>query len=445
MNEPNESNIEVIKAAGGIIERQAPSGIEIMLVHRNRYESEWCLPKGKLKDQENWRQTALREVKEETGYDCSLKEFADTISYITDNNSPKLVLFWKMEVKGPYQFQPSEEVDKVEWFPLSQAVSRLKHPKEIELVKQTYPETNYLKNAWKLSAASRFFQSHRQNRLGSAILVFKMELKRHIDSKTPNDQLPSWITLAFDLLDQAQLALRDGNIEKGWKCFLGAQRMEIFGLDEKEELSARVKVLQEEASKLQSWRKKALEHLLGSSENPKEVNDKAIVYEAALIRDEHYNNQAYKGALNRDLTFYLSISLALVLIGIFLTIGNISDLPDKNPTPPSRELFLNVMLFGLLGGVVSAILKAIDLDQSSRIPEMLTSIYVTFLRIFVGGAFAIIIIIFLKSQFVSFLNPTVAVAVKSLNIYSIYAISFVSGFTERLALRAIEAIATKGK
>ncbi len=445
MNEPGESNIEVIKAAGGIVERQTPTGIEIILVHRNRYGSEWCLPKGKVNPQENWQQAALREVKEETGCDCSLKEFAGTISYLADNDAPKLVLFWKMETKEICQFKPTEEVDKVEWMPVSQALSRLNRIREIELIKRTYPGKDSLKKIRKTSIASRFFQSHRQNRLESAILVFRMELKRRVASKTSSDQPPSWITLAFDLLNQAQLALLDGNIEQGWKCFLGAQRMEIFGLDEGEELSARVKVLREEASKLQSWRKKALEHLLGNSESPKEVKDKGVVYEAALIRDEHYNNQAYKGALNRDLTFYLSISLALVLIGIFLAIGNIDDLSDKEPVSPSRELFLSVMLFGLLGGVVSAILKAIDLDQSSRIPEMLTSIYVTFLRIFVGGAFAIVIFIFLKSHFVSFLNPTVSEAAKSLNIYSIYVISFVSGFTERLALRAIETVAAKGK
>ena len=127
----------LIRAAGGIIERSSVNGLEIAVIHRTRYGSEWCLPKGKVEPKESWVQAALREVKEETGFDCSIIEFVDGISYLV-NDRPKVVLFWKMHLKDGQEFRPNEEVDKLEWLSPENAISRLKHKEEIRLIKQAY-------------------------------------------------------------------------------------------------------------------------------------------------------------------------------------------------------------------------------------------------------------------------------------------------------------------
>lgn len=128
---------KLIKAAGGIIEGSTVGGSIIAVVHRTRYGSEWCLPKGKVEEGESWEAAALREVKEETGFDCYIAEFVDGISYLVNDN-PKVVLFWKMRQKGLQEFKPNDEVDKLEWLRPDEAVSRLKHIEEIRLIKQTY-------------------------------------------------------------------------------------------------------------------------------------------------------------------------------------------------------------------------------------------------------------------------------------------------------------------
>jgi 8-oxo-dGTP pyrophosphatase MutT (NUDIX family) len=57
----------LILAAGGILEKTAGPLTLIAVVHRERYD-DWSLPKGKQEPGETLQQTALREVREETGF-----------------------------------------------------------------------------------------------------------------------------------------------------------------------------------------------------------------------------------------------------------------------------------------------------------------------------------------------------------------------------------------
>src|SRR5262249_35139313 len=94
-----------IRAAGGLLWRDSSAGPEIVVVHRRRYD-DWTLPKGKLEEGESWRDAALREVKEETGYDAKILGFAGAIAYTTDKG-PKVVRFWHMTSLG----RPSTQID----------------------------------------------------------------------------------------------------------------------------------------------------------------------------------------------------------------------------------------------------------------------------------------------------------------------------------------------
>jgi ADP-ribose pyrophosphatase YjhB (NUDIX family) len=70
--------VSVVRAAGGLLWREDPSGPRIALVHRPR-RSDWSLPKGKLDDRESWEEAALREVQEETGCEARITGFAGAI------------------------------------------------------------------------------------------------------------------------------------------------------------------------------------------------------------------------------------------------------------------------------------------------------------------------------------------------------------------------------
>ena len=63
-------------AAGGIIRNDSS---EFLVIHRPKYD-DWSFPKGKLDNGENLEECALREVHEETGFQCELRDFLGTVA-----------------------------------------------------------------------------------------------------------------------------------------------------------------------------------------------------------------------------------------------------------------------------------------------------------------------------------------------------------------------------
>lgn len=72
----NNENIKKSEiAAGGFITRHNPhtNRLEILLVLSKNYDGYWGFPKGHVEKNENLMQTAIREIKEETGLDVVIK------------------------------------------------------------------------------------------------------------------------------------------------------------------------------------------------------------------------------------------------------------------------------------------------------------------------------------------------------------------------------------
>lgn len=122
----------VIRAAGGVVWWRGGGEPRLCIIYRPRRQ-DWSLPKGKLKAGETWLDAARREVREETGCEVEIGDFAGCISYLV-NGRPKVVLFWNMERVGDCTFRPGGEVDRLEWVTPADAVRRLHQPGERRLL-----------------------------------------------------------------------------------------------------------------------------------------------------------------------------------------------------------------------------------------------------------------------------------------------------------------------
>src|SRR2546423_3969785 len=122
-----------VRAAGGIVQRLGSNGDpEIAVIHRPRYD-DWSLPKGKLDAGEDFAEAAVREVEEETGLRVVAGREIGETAYKDRNGRRKLVRYWLMTPLGG-RFLPDDEVDRLEWLPYQQAVSRLTYEHDRELV-----------------------------------------------------------------------------------------------------------------------------------------------------------------------------------------------------------------------------------------------------------------------------------------------------------------------
>ncbi len=124
---------DTVQAAGGVVYRRQGDGtLEVLLVHRPRYD-DWTLPKGKLHRGESHEDGALREVEEETGLRCELGRELPSSHYHDQKGRPKVVRYWMMRpLDGA--FQPHDEVDDARWLPLEDAEAELSYDRDREIL-----------------------------------------------------------------------------------------------------------------------------------------------------------------------------------------------------------------------------------------------------------------------------------------------------------------------
>jgi len=126
-----------VLAAGAVVWRPGPDGIEVCVVHRPAYD-DWSLPKGKLDDGEHPLVAAVREVREETGVHALPERRLSEVAYTLPDGRPKTVDFWLMRAADRPVVPVSNpaEVDAVEWLAPAAAATRLSYPHDRRLVEE---------------------------------------------------------------------------------------------------------------------------------------------------------------------------------------------------------------------------------------------------------------------------------------------------------------------
>lgn len=135
-----------VYAAGAVLWREEKGQLKVLLVHRGRYD-DWAWPKGKVDPGENLLETAVREVREETGIKVTLGVKLPVLHYNLPSGEPKEVHYWVARVTDKAlagsKFKPDDEVSEVAWLTVHEARSRFSYTDDIpylEIVEKMHAE-----------------------------------------------------------------------------------------------------------------------------------------------------------------------------------------------------------------------------------------------------------------------------------------------------------------
>jgi len=140
--------------AGGVVVRRSGKAVEFLLVEASQNRNEWVLPKGHIEPGEDPRQTAVREVKEETGHwarvvqwsdgvtrrkICATQRSDDVAKWIDDVRfgNGAFTRFYLMELAEPGKRWPVED-RRHDWFPLAVALQKATFTETRELLTKAH-------------------------------------------------------------------------------------------------------------------------------------------------------------------------------------------------------------------------------------------------------------------------------------------------------------------
>jgi 8-oxo-dGTP diphosphatase len=128
-------------SSGGVVYRRNGGVTEVALI---RVRHRWSLPKGQVEEGEGVQETALREVREETGLEGKIVVKLGDISYWYTNKTRegetsrifKRVYFFLIRyLKGDVRCH-DQEVEEARWFPISEAIEKIAYSNERETVRK---------------------------------------------------------------------------------------------------------------------------------------------------------------------------------------------------------------------------------------------------------------------------------------------------------------------
>lgn len=113
------------KSCGAIVYRKYHGNTEILLIkHVN--SGHWSFPKGHMEENESETETALREIKEETGIDVIIDPtFRETVSYSPKKDTQKVVVYFVAKARNSDFIAQEEEISEIKWVEIGIAPSIL--------------------------------------------------------------------------------------------------------------------------------------------------------------------------------------------------------------------------------------------------------------------------------------------------------------------------------
>lgn len=127
------------KSCGAICVKRTAEGPRVLLI-RHRYGGHWAFPKGHVEAGETERETAAREVREETGAKIHILDgYREITTYSPGKGVMKDVVVFVAEITGGALRPQPEEVRAVELMTLEEAKKRLTYEADRQLLQKAEP------------------------------------------------------------------------------------------------------------------------------------------------------------------------------------------------------------------------------------------------------------------------------------------------------------------
>jgi 8-oxo-dGTP pyrophosphatase MutT (NUDIX family) len=124
------------KSCGAVVFFKEDGTLRFLLI-RHVNGGHWSFPKGHVEAGENESQTALREIREETGLAVSLDTgFRRITSYSPAEGIWKNVIYFIAEAKDPQLKTQKEEILDAGWYPYGEAKKKITYPNDAALFEE---------------------------------------------------------------------------------------------------------------------------------------------------------------------------------------------------------------------------------------------------------------------------------------------------------------------
>lgn len=133
------------KSCGALVFNRTKQNIKLLLIKNNngRY---WSFPKGHIEKGETEQQTALREIKEETGLDVTLiKGFKEISEYCPFGKIRKRVVFFLAQAFTGNVVIQEEEIDSYIWADIQQAKKLCAYENDLRIIDKAETALHILK------------------------------------------------------------------------------------------------------------------------------------------------------------------------------------------------------------------------------------------------------------------------------------------------------------
>ena len=122
------------KSCGALVYRKYHGNTEILLIkHIN--SGHWSFPKGHVEKGETEIETAMREIKEETGIDVIIDQsFREIVTYSPRRDTYKEVVYFIAKAKNTDYTPQEDEIADIKWVEISRAGSVLAYENDKSIV-----------------------------------------------------------------------------------------------------------------------------------------------------------------------------------------------------------------------------------------------------------------------------------------------------------------------